>query len=69
MKLAYCKYFQKSTLWQNVRLKVPNIHRVKIVPKSTLAVMTNIKDEDFYYWYYIGKKKRHFLNNEGVGTG
>jgi len=39
------KKFQKPTLRQNVRIKIPDIDRAKMDPRSIIAVITDIKDE------------------------
>jgi len=48
MKATSSKKFQKLTLGQNVRIKMPDIDRVKMDPRSITAVITDIKDEEFY---------------------
>jgi len=48
MKASSSKKFQKPTLGQNVRIKIPDIDRAKMDPRSVIAVITNIKDEEFY---------------------
>jgi hypothetical protein len=48
MKETSSKKLQKPTLGQNVRLKIPDIDRAKMDPRSTIAVITDIKDEEFY---------------------
>jgi hypothetical protein len=48
MKATSSKKFQKLTLGQNVRIKMPDIDRAKMDPKSIMAVITDIKDEEFY---------------------
>lgn len=81
MKIASTKNFPKPTLGQNVKIKVPDIDRSKMDPKSVIAVITDIKDDDFYV---LGTKfgkfkslytrnqftfcKENFLNIEEVGT-
>jgi hypothetical protein len=45
MKATASKKFQKPTLGQNVRIKIPDIDRVKVDPKSIIAVITDIKDK------------------------
>jgi hypothetical protein len=47
MKATSSKKFQKPTLGQNVRIKIPDIDRVKMDPRSIIAVITDIKDEEF----------------------
>jgi len=48
MKETSSKKFQKPTLGQNVRIKMPDIGRAKIDPRSIIAVITDIEDEEFY---------------------
>lgn len=48
MAIAFCKTFQKFTLWQNVRIKVCNGCRTKIVQKRIRPVITGIKGDEFY---------------------
>ena len=36
------KMFQKPTLGQNVRIKIPDIGRAKMDPRSIIAVITDI---------------------------
>jgi hypothetical protein len=48
MKATSSKKFQKPTLGQNVRIKIPNIDRVKMDPRSIISVITDIKDKEFY---------------------
>ena len=47
MKATSSKKFQKPTLGQNVRIKIPDIYRAKMGPRSIIAVITDIKDEEF----------------------
>jgi len=47
-KATSSKRFQKPTLGQNVRIKMPDIDRAKTDPRSIIAVITDIKDEEFY---------------------
>ena len=47
MKATFSKKFQKPALGQNVRIKIPDIDRAKMDPRSTIAVITDIKDEEF----------------------
>ena len=43
MKATSSKKFQKPTLGQNVRIKIPDIDRAKMDPRSIIAVNTDIK--------------------------
>jgi len=47
MKATSSKKFQKPTLGQNVRIKITDIDRAKKDPRSIIAVITDIKDEEF----------------------
>lgn len=44
IKVASSNKFQTLILRQNVRIKVPHIDRMKTEQKSTIAVITEIKD-------------------------
>jgi hypothetical protein len=73
MKATSSKKFQKPTLRQNVRIKIPDIDRVKMDPRSIIAVITDIKDEEFYELgtvliYQLTLCKENFLSIEKVGT-
>jgi len=48
MKATSSRKFQKPTLGQNVRIKIPDIDRAKMDPRSITAVITDIKEEKFY---------------------
>ena len=48
MKSTSSEKFQKPTLGQNVRIIIPDIDRAKMDPRSIIAVITDIKDEEFY---------------------
>ena len=41
MKATSSKKFQKPTLGQNVRIKVPDIDRAKMDPRSITAIITD----------------------------
>ena len=47
MKSSSSKKFQTPILGQIVRIKIPDIDRAKIDPRSIIAVITDIKDENF----------------------
>jgi len=47
MKATSSKKFQKPTLGQNVRIKIPDIDRAKMDPRSIIAIITDIKEEEF----------------------
>jgi hypothetical protein len=47
MKATSSKKFQKPTLRQNVRIKIPDIDRVKMDPKSIIAIIKDINEEEF----------------------
>jgi len=81
MKAASSKKFQKPTVGQNVRIKIPDIDRANMDPRSIIAVITGIKDEKFYELATkLGKLKalstrnqftlykENFLSIEEVGT-
>jgi len=48
MKATSSKKFQKPTLGQNVRIKIPDIDRAKMDSRSIIAAITDITDEEFY---------------------
>ena len=48
MKAISSKKFPKPTLGQNVGIKTPDIDRAKTDPRSVIAVITDIKVEEFY---------------------
>ena len=48
MKATSSTKFQKPTIGQNVRIKITDIDRAKMDPRSIIAVITDIKDEKFY---------------------
>jgi len=48
MKATSSKKLQKHTLGQNVRIKIPDIDRAKMDPRSIIAVITDIKEEECY---------------------
>ena len=48
MKATSSKKFQKLSLGQNIRIKIPDIDRAKMDPRSIIAVTTDIKEEEFY---------------------
>jgi polyphosphate kinase len=81
MKATSSKKFQNPTLGQNVRIKISDIDRAKMDPRSIIAVITDIKDKEFYKLgtklgklkaLYTGNQftlyKEHFLSTEEVGT-
>jgi len=81
MKGTSSKKFQKPTLGQNIRIKIPDFDRAKMDPRSIIAVITDIKDVEFYELATkLGKLKalytrnqftlckENFLSNEEVGT-
>jgi hypothetical protein len=59
MKATSSKKFHKPTFGQNVRIKIPNIDRAKMNPRSITAIITDIKDEEFYEpGIKLGKQNR-----------
>jgi hypothetical protein len=48
MKETSSKKFQKPTLGQNIRIKIPDIDRAKMDPRSIITAITDIKEEEFY---------------------
>jgi len=80
MKATSSKKFQKP-VGQNVRIKISDIDRAKMDPRSIIAFITDIKDEEFYelatklgklkVLYTSNKftlRKENFLSIEEVGT-
>ena len=67
MKLTSSKKSQKPTLGQNVRIKIPDIDRAKMDPRSIIAVITDIKDEEFYELATkLAKLKALYTRNEST---
>jgi len=67
MKATSSKKFQKPTLGQNVRIKIPDIDRAKMDPRSIIAVITDIKDEEFYELAIkLGKLKALCTRNQFI---
>jgi len=65
MKATSSKKFQKPTLGQNVRIKITDIDRAKMDPRSIIAVITDIKDEEFYELATkLGKVKALYTRNQ-----
>jgi len=65
MKATSFKKFQKATHGQNVRIKIPDIDRAKMDPRSIIAVITDIKDEEFYELATkLGKLKALYTRNQ-----
>jgi len=63
-KATSSKRFQKPTLGQNVRIKIPDIDRAKMDPRSIIAVITDIKDEECYeLGTKLGKLKALYTRN------
>jgi len=65
MKATSSKKFQKPALGQNVRRKIPDIDRAKMDPRSIIAVITDIKDEEIYELATkLGKLKALYTRNQ-----
>jgi hypothetical protein len=65
MKATSSKKFQKPTLGQNVRIKIPDMERAKMDPRSIIAVITDIKDKEFYeLGTTVGKLKALYTRNQ-----
>jgi polyphosphate kinase len=65
MKATSSKKFQKPTLGRNVRIKIPDIDRAKMDSRSIIAVITDIKDEEFYELATkLGKLKVLYTRNQ-----
>src|SRR5215469_17047554 len=65
MNATSSKKFQKPTLGQNVRIKIPDIDRAKMDPRSIRAVVTDIKDEELYELdTKLGKLKALYTRNQ-----
>ena len=65
MKATSSKKFQKPTLGQNVRIKISDIDRAKMDPRSIIAVITDIKEEEFYeLGIKLGKLKALYTRNQ-----
>jgi hypothetical protein len=65
VKETCSKKFQKPTLGQNVRIKIPAIDRAKMDPRSIIAVITDIKDKEFYeLGTKLGKPNALYTRNQ-----
>jgi len=65
MKATSSTKLQKPTLGQNVRIKITDIDRAKMDPISITAVITDIKDEEFYELpTKLGKLKALYTRNQ-----
>jgi len=65
MEATSSKKFQKPTLGQNVTIKIPDIDTAKMDPRSIIAVITDIKDEEFYELATkLGKVKALYTRNQ-----
>jgi hypothetical protein len=65
IKATSSKKFQKPTLGQNVRIKIPDIDIAKMDKRSIIAVITDIKDEEFYeLGTKLGKIKALYTRNQ-----
>jgi hypothetical protein len=65
MKATSSKRAQKPALGQNVRVKIPDIDRAKTDPRSIIAVITDVKDEEFYeLGTKLGKLKALYTRNQ-----
>ena len=65
IKTTSSKKFQKPTLGKNVRIKIPDIDRAKMDPRSIIAVITDIKEEEFYeLGTKLGKLKALYTRNQ-----
>ncbi|GFU47827.1 hypothetical protein NPIL_680271 [Nephila pilipes] len=81
MKIASTKNFPKPSHEQNVKIKLSDIDRSKIDPKSVLVFKAGINDDEFHVLVtkfgklkllYTGNKfiycKENFLNSEELAT-
>jgi len=81
MEANSSKNFQKPILGQNVRIKIQDTDRAEMDPRSIIAVITDIKDEEFcelatkfgklkalYTRNQFTSCKENFLSIEEVGT-
>jgi len=65
MKATSSKKFQKPTLGQNVRIKIADIDRAKMNPRSIISVIIDINDEEFYELATkLGKLKALYTRNQ-----
>ena len=65
METTSFENFQKPTLGQNVRIKMSHINRAKMDPRSIIAVITDIKEEEFYELATkLGKLKASYTRNQ-----
>jgi hypothetical protein len=76
MKATSSKKFQKPTLGQNVRIKIPDIDRAKMDPRSIIAAITEFcelgaklgKLKALYTRNQFTLCKENILSIEEVGT-
>ena len=65
MKATSSKKFPKPTVGQNFRMKIPDIDRAKMDPRSIIAVVTDMKGEEFYELATkLGKLKALYTRNQ-----
>ena len=65
MKATSSKRFEKPTLGQNVSIKIPDIDSAKTDSRSIIAVIIDIKDEEFYeLGTKLGKLKALYTRNQ-----
>jgi len=65
MKATPSKRVQKPTLGQNVRIKISDIDRAMTDPRSAIAFITDIKDEEVYeLGTKLGKLKELYTRNQ-----
>jgi len=65
MRATSSKKFQKPALGQNVRIKKSDIDRAKMDPRTIIAVIIDIKDEEVYELATkLGKLKASYTRNQ-----
>jgi hypothetical protein len=65
MKATFSKKFQKLNLGQNIRIKITDFDKAKVDPRLIIAVITDIKDEEFYELVTeLGKLKALYTRNQ-----
>ena len=65
MKSTYLKSSKNLLSDKNVRIEIPDIDRAKMDPRSIIAVITDVKDEEFYELATkLGKLKALYTRNQ-----
>lgn len=67
MKAMSADKYSNAKVGQNVRLKVSDIDDAKTDPKSIIAVVADVKDNEFYQWVInIGVLRQLYTQNQFI---